>query len=241
MSEKLWYLKRCRLFEELSDEALQRIESISRARKFTRNSPIYLPVDEGDVVFLLASGRAKICHLTPEGKQSILAFIEAGELFGELALLDEGPRDEYAEAIEASTVVMIPAAALQEAMEQQPQLSLGVTKMIGLRRRRIEQRLKNLLFVSNRERLTHLLIELAEDYGVREDGGVRLRIQLSHQDLANVIGSTRETVTVVLGEMQSEGLITIGRRRIVISDLQQLADRVQRRAPELPAVTGTGE
>ena len=234
MSEKLWFLKGCTLFEQLSNEQLHEIESASRARSFPRNSPVYLPMDEGESVFLLAEGRVKICHLTPEGKQSILAFIDPGELFGELALLTDGPREEYAEAVDRSTVVMIPGDVMQRVMTAHPELSLGITKMIGLRRRRIEQRLKNLLFLSNRERLTHLLLELAEQYGQTTPEGVRLGIQLSHQDLANVIGSTRETVTVVLGEMQQERLLSIGRRKIVITGLDRLAASVQRTPPRLP-------
>jgi len=235
MSEKLWYLKNCQLFEQLTADDLQQIEARSKARTFTRGTPIYLPLDGTNAVFLLASGRVKICHLTPEGKQSILAFIEPGELFGELALFDVGPRDEYAEAAEKSTIVQIPGEVMRQTMESHAAVTLGVTKLIGLRRRRIERRLKNLLFLSNRDRLTHLLLELAEQYGMPESGGLKLRIQLSHQDLANVIGSTRETVTVVLGEMQSEGLLSIGRRRIVILDLGQLASSVQRSAPVVPA------
>ena len=238
MSDKLWYLKNCKLFEQLTADQLQEIEATTRARSFARNSPIYLPVDETDSVFLLAVGRVKICHLTPEGKQSILAFIEPGELFGELALIEPGPREEYAEAVEASTVVMISGNTMQRSMAAHPGVSLGITKIIGLRRRRIEQRLKNLLFLSNRERVTHLLLELAEQYGAREADGIRLQIQLSHQDLANVIGSTRETVTVVLGELQNEGLIKLGRRRIIIRELTRLAQSVQRPSPELPANAG---
>ncbi len=234
MSEKLWYLKNCQLFEQLTADDLQRIEISSKARTFARGTPIYLPLDGTNAVFLLASGRVKICHLTPDGKQSILAFIEPGELFGELALFDGGPRDEYAEALEKSTIVQIPGEVMQQTMESHPGVTLGVTKLIGLRRRRIERRLKNLLFLSNRDRLTHLLLELAEQYGKPESGGLKLRIQLSHQDLANVIGSTRETVTVVLGEMQNEGLLSIGRRRIVILDLKRLAGSVQRPVPVLP-------
>ncbi|MBC8352171.1 MAG: Crp/Fnr family transcriptional regulator [Planctomycetes bacterium] len=233
MSEKLWYLKNCPLFERLASEELQSIEARSKARLFPRGTPIYLPMDETNSVFLLASGRVKICHLTPDGKQSILAFIEPGELFGELAMLDDGPRDEYAESVEKSTVVLIPGEVMRQTMESHAGVTLGVTKLIGLRRRRIEQRLKNLLFLSNRDRLTHLLLELAEQYGVSDASGLRLRIQLSHQELANVIGSTRETVTVVLGEMQQEGLLSLGRRKIVISDLPRLASTVQRPAPKL--------
>ena len=219
MSEKLWYLKQCPLFDRVGSDDVSQVEKAGKARRFPRGEPIYLPAEEASSVLLLVSGRAKICHLTPDGKQSILAFIESGELFGELAILEHGNRDEYAEAVETSVVVMIPADVIQQLLER---------------------RLKNLLFLSNRERLTHLLLELAEQYGARQADGVRLRIQLSHQDLANIIGSTRETVTVVLGELQQEGLVEIGRRRVVLKDLERLAGSVQRSAPLLSAVTVAG-
>lgn len=238
MTEKLWYLKRCELFERLSAKELEQLESRCRARSFPRKTPIYLPIDEARSVFLLASGRVKICHLTPEGKQSILAFIDPGELFGELAVFEQGAREEYAETLEPSTVVMIPGDEMQRLIQQHPVVSMSVTRMMGLRRRRIERRLKNLLFLSNRDRLTHLLLELAEQYGEPSSEGVRLRIKLSHHDLANVIGSTRETVTVVLGELQAEGLISLGRRKIVIRQPDRLAASVERAFPRYPSVTG---
>ena len=238
MSEKLWFLKNCNLFERLSEDQLRGVEGRSRSREFPRKTPIYLPADQSNSVFLLAKGRAKICHLTLEGKQSILAFIEPGELFGELAIFDEsGERDEYAETVEPSTIVLIPGEVMQQLMQRHPDVSLGITKMIGMRRRRIERRLKNLLFLPNRERLTHLLLELAEQYGYRTAEGLELGIKLSHQDLANVIGSTRETVTVVLGDLQSEGLLRVGRRRIVLIDPERLAAIVHRPAP----ASATGE
>lgn len=235
MSEKLWYLKRCDLFLQLSEDAIRQVEMRSRARKFPRNSPIYLPADDDDVVYLLASGRAKICHLTNEGKQSILAFIEPGEIFGELSVLQESPRDEYAEAVEACTLVQIPGDVIRDLMEQNVGVSLGITKLIGLRRQRIERRLKNLLFLSNRQRLTHLLLELMEQYGATAQDGVQLTIKLSHQELSSIIGSTRESVTVVLGELQLDGLIKVGRRRITIRDPAALAKSVQRETPKLPS------
>lgn len=239
MAEKFWHVKSCPLFERLDESQLSWLESQCRGRELPAKTPIYLPADCDDRVFVLASGRAKICHATPEGKQSILSFIEPGELFGELALVTPGQRDEYAETVEKCLVVMIPSQPLQELMATTPELTLGVTRLIGLRRRRIETRLKNLLFMSNRERLTHLLLELAEQYGSEGADGIELSIKLSHQDLASIIGSTRETVTVVLGELQSEGLVRVGRRRIVLLDSAALARSVERPEPELPSPAPT--
>lgn len=238
MLEKLWYLKRCDLFERLTPNQLQHLESRSRARSFLARSTIYLPADEGNAVFLLTSGRAKMTHLTVDGKESILAFIEPGELFGELAVIEPAPRDEYVVCIEPCTVVMIPVEEMKRLMDEHPEVSLGITKLIGLRRRRIERRLKNLLFLSNHQRLCHLLLDLAERYGSPNGEGTVLTIKLSHQDLANVIGSTRETVTVLLGQLRARGLINSTRQRIVLIKPQQLADAVDRPMPQFSLIAG---
>ncbi len=240
MSEKIWHLKKCDLFQQLSSDKLRELELRCRAKKFPRGSPIYLPADEADGVLLLASGRVKICSFSADGKQAILTFIEPGELFGELAVLDDEAREEYAEAAEASQVILIPADEIRRMMNEIPEISLGITKLIGLRRRRIERRLKYLLFRSNRERLTHLILELAEKYGYATREGVALSIKLSHQELANIIGSTRETVTVVLGELQAEGSLRLGRRRIVLTDVKRLAESVSAPVPRFESIPGAG-
>src|ERR1700722_18639121 len=162
MDEKFWYLKNCSLFECLSDEHVRRLESRAKSRAFKRGSLVYVPTDLGDCVLLLTSGRVKIFHNTQDGKQAVLALIDPGELFGELAIatFEDGQREEHAEAMEASTIVAIPA--------------------------------------EDSERLVHLLFDLAEKYGrYTKEGGIALSIHLSHQELANIIGSTRETVTLV--------------------------------------------
>jgi CRP/FNR family cyclic AMP-dependent transcriptional regulator len=240
MSDKYWYLKRCDLFERLEPEELKAVEARCRIRKIARNEPIYLPADAADAVLMLAVGRVKICSFTVDGKQAILTFIEPGELFGELAILESGERDEYAEAAEASTVILIPADEMRRLVEEQPKVSLGVTKLIGMRRKRIERRLKYLLFHSNRERLIHLLIELAEQYGRPSADGIELGIKLSHQDLANIIGSTRETATVILGELQNEGSIKCGRRKITLVDPERLATSISVETPKVKAASDLG-
>ncbi|TWT40828.1 Crp/Fnr family transcriptional regulator [Botrimarina hoheduenensis] len=226
MTEEIWFLKQCDLFRRLTPEEIARLEPRCRTRRFKRGEPIYLPAESADAALVLAEGRVKIGSVTEEGKQTILALIEPGELFGELSVLDDTPREEFAQAAEKSTVVLLPADALRALVEQNPSVALGVTKLIGLRRRRIERRLKSLMFRSNRQRLVSLLTDLAEQYGEPAEsprGAVRLRIKLSHQDLASIIGSTRETVTVVLGELQQEGLVEVGRRRMVLLAPARLA------------------
>lgn len=226
MDKNFWYLKNCDLFERLNQDQIAQVERHSTTRQFSRGNLVYLPTEHSDSVFLLLAGRIKLYHITGDGKQALLALIEPGELFGELALLGGGEREEYAEAMLKSTILRIPGQVIQELMQHHAEVSLGVTKLMGLRRQRVEQRLKSLLFRSNRDRLTFLLLELAEKYGRLTSEGVLIEIKLSHQELASIIGSTRETVTVLLGEMQQERTIDIQKRQILLRKMQHLAKTI---------------
>lgn len=238
MAERLWHLKHCGLFERLSADDMAQLEARSRAKVFPPKAYIYSPPDPADSVLLLADGRARLVSLNDDGKQTILGFLEPGDLFGELAVAGVGSREEYAQTLAASTVVQIPREALESLMSRHAPLSLAITKLIGLRRRRIERRLQNLLFRSSRERLAHLLLELADDYGRSSPDGTRIGLKVSHQDLAEVIGTTRESVTLRLGELQREGLVKVVRRSILVTDRKGLADSIGNILPPPPSYNG---
>lgn len=235
MSEKFWYLKSCALFEQLAPEDAALLESRARARTFERKQLVYVPDNQADSLLVVTSGRIKLYHITPEGRESILALIEPGEVFGELCLLDTAPRDEFAEAMAKTQIILIPGDVVRQLMEQRPRLALSVTKLIGLRRRRLERRMKALLFRSMRERLVHVLLDLASQYGQPMSDGLRINIRLSHQELANMIGSTRESVTVLLGELQSEQALLVQRRMITLIAPDRLAASVGEPAPRVQA------
>jgi CRP-like cAMP-binding protein len=243
MREKIWYLRKCHLLNSLPPERLNQIQSRCRLDRFAKGNPIYLPVDPAEAVYLVAKGRVKICHITNDGKQSVLAFVDPGEIFGELAVLDTGAREEYAEATRECTAIRIPRSQFVDLFREEPDFAMRLTQLIGHRRRRAERRLKNLVFLPNRERLLHLLLELAEKYGVASADGLELDTNLSHQDLASTIGSTRETVTLVLGELQARGLVRVGRRKITLVQPQALSQLVRRlpgqKQPALLGEVGT--
>ena len=223
MTERLWSLKQSRLFQQLSVADLASLESHARVRDFSPRQVIYAPADASESVFLVVRGRVRLMSLTPDGKEAVLGLVEPGELFGEMALLSPAPREEHAEAALSSTIAALPRDVLEAAMSRHGELSLEIWKFIGWRRQRIERRLRGLLFRSTRERVLLLLVDLAEQYGrPNRDGTVELGIRLSHQEIANLIGATRESVTVTLGELQSEGLLTVGRQRLAIASLDRL-------------------
>lgn len=216
MNENCWYLKKSAVFEHLSSEELSVLESECQVREFSRGDVVYFPSDSGDFASIVVKGRVRIYHLTGEGKQAILGFVDSGEMFGELSAFSGTTRDEYAEAIEKSVVVTIPRHALIQTIERDSTAARKFTQLFGQRVRQVERRLKSLLFGSSRERLRDLLTDLAEQYGNRTPTGTVITQKISHQDLASIIGATRETVTITLGEMQAEGLIEINNRRITL-------------------------
>lgn len=236
MDRHFWYLKNCELFSQLSAEQLAQLERVAYVREFSRKQLIYLPQDESEAMLLVARGRVRLYHLTPDGKEATLAIIDAGEVFGELGVFQAGMREEYAEAMEASQIVKIPGAEVRRLMENVPSLTFQLSRLMGLRRQRIERRLKSLIYRSNRDRLIYLLIELAEQYGRAHVDGILISIKLSHQELANIIGSTRETVTLLLGQLQEEGAVLIRRKQLILCRLSELAQSL---GQPVPAIVST--
>jgi CRP/FNR family transcriptional regulator, cyclic AMP receptor protein len=223
MKEKIWFLKDCDLFERLSAADKQHLESQAVIRTFPPGTFVYFPSDPGQSVLVLARGRVKIKFITPDGQETILAFVGPGELFGELAIVDTQPRNEYAEAVTETTVIAIPRDDMLGLMERRPELAMHVTRLFGFRRRRLENRLRNILFCSIRWRIVALMLELLETHGKLVGDAWEIVLPLSHQDLASLIGATRETVTVTLGQLQDEKLIRVQRRRLTVLDRARLA------------------
>ncbi len=228
-------MKTCDLFERLSDAEAERLNRHALVRKFKKKAVVYAPAEAGQTVLVLATGRVKIYDLTLEGRETILAFVEQGELFGELAALDGQPRREFAEAVEDCEVLALPGEDFMALLESRADLALSVTRLVGLRRQRIETRLRSILFLPSRPRLIRVLVELVETHGERTGTRYAIRFPLSHQDFAGLIGVSRETVTLTLGQLQAEGLIAVERRRVVLLDLERLRREVEKPA-DPPAV-----
>jgi hypothetical protein len=131
MNHRIWHISNCSLFEHLDRENIKQLEIVSRVKKFQRSSPIYLPGTPNEFVYLLVDGRIRIGTYTAEGKQAVIAWIEPGEIFGELSLIDEGPVEEQAEAMINSTIVQFPAIVIRDLMAKLPQLANGLTKLTG--------------------------------------------------------------------------------------------------------------
>ncbi len=223
----MWLLKSSPWFAGLSDEQCLRLERAAGILQIKRGGSLVLDRESSRWVYLVIRGRLRVTTITPQGKEAVLGYVDPGELFGEQTLLGEPNTADRVEAADESRIARIPAELVQGVMEESPLATLAITKLIGMRLSRLERRLRSLLFRSNRERLLHLLVDLARQYGIPKVQGVEIKIAFSHQELANLVGSTRESVTLLLGELESQRLIRVTKRRISLLDSQRVEEELQ--------------
>jgi CRP/FNR family transcriptional regulator len=208
---KLWYLKNVNLFHGMSDEQMRMVEERTVMREIRRKEVLYLPGDAGDRIYLLKRGVVKISTLTNDGKEIILALLRPGEVFGEESVLEDAPRDHMAEAYEDALICVITRQDFMGILQAHPEMAFKVTKLVGFRLRTLRNRVEGLLFKGAPARLAQTLLDLARDHGVKDAEGILLPLKLSQQDLANLIGVTRESVNLALppvptmGETDSRG------------------------------------
>lgn len=219
---KIWYLEHFRMLDALSDSQKQRMDQMTTMLDVPRGERIYLAGDPSDQIFLLKSGAVRISTSGADGQETILAFLHPGDLFGELAIVDDGPRDHVASAHEDTVLCAINRDMVVQLVQQVPTLGYQITKLMGLRLRRFRTRVQELLCKGAPERVAHTLLDLAAECGVRDAGGVQLKIRLSQSDLGNLVGLARETINIVLQDFKQRGLIEVEGRRIRIVDEERL-------------------
>jgi len=214
----LWELKKFDLLEKLNEAQLEELSSWVKDFKFKKGEFIYLPGDPSESVYFLKKGKVKLSYLGPEGKEFTVSILDEGEPFGEMSLVGEEDRSLKAEALDEVVLCSISRRDFLHFTNQVPELSLKVAKKIGQHRREIQNNLTDLLFKDVPTRLAGILDKLAEQYGEQKEEGVRITPSFTHEELAKLIGSTRETTTANLNKFEAEGLIQKGRGNIIIKD-----------------------
>lgn len=218
----LWYLKKVPLLAELGPEALARLAEKVEVREVRRREVVYLPGDPGEALFVVNGGRIKISKVTRDGKALTLSYCGPSEIFGETCLVDGGPREEMAEAMENSMVTEIQRVDFENLLASYATLGLRMTQLLASRRRDLENKIETLVFRDVTSKLAELLLELADKYGVEDSRGTLVAIKITHQELANLIGSTRETVSLTLSQFKRKKLISTEGRKVIISDSESL-------------------
>jgi CRP-like cAMP-binding protein len=218
----LWYLKKIPLFQDLSHESMHRLVQCIEMREVRRRQVIYLPGDPGQAVFFVNGGRVKISKVTRDGKELTLAYRGPGEVFGELVMIDGGPREEMAEAMENALITELERGEFEKLVQKEGMIGYRLSKVIAQRRREVENKIEQLIFKDVNAKLAELLLRLATEYGIEDSRGTLVSLKITHQEMANLIGSTRETVSLTLSQFKRKGLIQTDGRKVILADREGL-------------------
>ena len=206
-------LRKVPLFSQLAPSDLERVSEISRERAYPRNSVILFEDDPGDALYVVAQGQVKVVLIGEDGREVILSVMGEGEFFGEMALVDDEPRSAHVIAMEDSTLLVLRREDFQGILKQTPGIALALLRELSRRLRRVDEKVGSLVLLDVNGRVAQLLLELAD-----EAGSEWITRRLTHHTIAQMIGSSRETVSRTMRDLVEKGYIEVSRREIVIRD-----------------------
>lgn len=214
-TQKIKYLRMIDVFQSLSKAEMEEMDRTTTMSTCRRGKIFYQPEDTNEVLFILKKGQVQLYRLSAEGKKLIVATVGPGTVFGEMGIIGQGMQNAFAEAIEDCLLCVMSRHDVERLILSKPAVALHFMQVMAERLRRAEAHLEDLAFKSIPARLAILLLRLHEEQGSRISG-------YTHQDLAEAVGTYRETATQTLNDFKARGLIEIGRKRLEIVDLAGL-------------------
>lgn len=213
--------QRVQIFSGLGADERSRIAAYARSVRKARGEFIYLPGDRADFVYVLKQGRVKLSVLSESGKEIAIDIIQPGEIFGEFALVDDSPRSNMTRALDDMLMWAIPRHDFTRLLASLPNLALSYIRLVGDRRRRMEQKLSAITSKTVSARVCELLHELSTSAADVETASEHI-VPLTHHDVASLIGAARQTTTTVLNDLERQGIIELGRGWVRVKRLKEL-------------------
>ena len=220
LTGKAAFLSDTDIFRDLSSQELEELDRMTAMSTCRRGKVFYTPGETGEVLFILKRGRVNLYRINSDGKKLVTSTIGAGTVFGEMSLVAQGMHDTFAEAAEDCTLCVMSRSDVEHLLLSKPRVALRFMEMIAARLKDVETRMETVAFKSVPTRIATFLLQLAGEETGKIEG-------VSHQDLADMVGTYRETVTRILNEFRGEGYIELGRLNVAILDrdaLQAIAE-----------------
>lgn len=214
-------LKRCGLFSRLDESAIVEVVRASTLSRFARRRQVYGQKERPTAVFVLMSGRVRVVRTTSDERALTVAYLGAGELIGETAFMGGDGYRDAATATENGEAVRIPIARMRDLLRYQP-FAVAMLQLMLERRLQAERRIESLLSRSVDSRVAEFLLDAADRHGIPDSRGILIAVRYTHQEIADYVGSTRETVTLALGELRRRNAITFDHRRLVLLNVRDL-------------------
>ena len=213
------------IFSELTDDDITSLSRLASRRRIPKDTVVFFENEEGDFFFMILEGRIKVTILGDDGREVILSVLGPGDFFGEMALLDNEPRSATAIAIEETELLSLHRTDFQTALADNKSITVALIRSLSARLRRANHQISTLALLDVYGRVARVIAEMARDEGRRlRDGRIAFR-RATHQEIANRIGTTRETVTRMLKDLERQGLIHVeGREMVVGEDFEKVFD-----------------
>lgn len=214
---KIHHLKNTNILKNLGLQEIGKVAHKAILHKVKKNAYFYIPEAPSVNIYFLQQGRVKLGTYAENGRENTMVILGPGEIFGELSLAEEGKRTEFAKALDDRVIsYAVNHKDLEKLIQTMPKLALNITKLIARRLIKTEKRLEDTIFMDTKTRIINFLMELAQENSTKVGNDIMVKHQLTHQDIANLTASSRQTVTSLLNELKAENLIYYERNKFLM-------------------------
>ncbi len=220
-------LRQAPLFSSLDDEAATALGSSMTETKLRRGDALFHEGDSGDELYVVIDGKVKVGRSATDGRENLLAIMGPGQMFGELSLFDPGPRSATVTAVTDVTFASLSHDDLLKWLDGRPLVARGLLSQLAARLRKSNDVVADLVFSDVPGRVAKALLDLAERFGRTADDGVHVHHDLTQEELAQLVGASRETVNKALADFASRGWLRLEPRSVVIMDIERLGKRAR--------------
>jgi CRP/FNR family transcriptional regulator len=220
-------LKRAPLFDGLDDESARALRRQMSDVKLSRGEHLFLEGQDGDRLYVVLDGKLKLTRAAADGRENLWSVLGPGEMFGELSLFDPRPRTSTASAVTEATVAALAHDALRQLLLERPEVSMHMMQALARRLRRANDVVADLVFTDVPARVAKNLLDLADRFGEQERDGLHVHHDLTQEELAQLVGASRETVNKALADFAARGWLQISARSVLILDTERLRKRAR--------------
>jgi CRP/FNR family transcriptional regulator, cyclic AMP receptor protein len=215
------------LFDSLSEEDSRALRSDVKVVELGRGERLFTEGDTGDRLYIILSGKIKLTKAAPDGRENLLSVHGPGEMFGELSLFDPVPRTSSATAITDAQLAGLAHDALRTWLSTRPEVAMHLLQALAQRLRRINEVKADLVFTDVPGRVAKALLDLSERFGVQTPEGIQVNHDLTQEELAQLVGASRETVNKALADFAARGWIQLAAKSVLVTDTDRLRKRAR--------------
>jgi len=218
-------IRKAPLFSALDDDASHALRASMVALKLNKGQVLFKEGQEGDRLYVVVHGKIKLGTTSADGRENLLSILGPGEMFGELSLFDPEPRTSTATAVTDARLVSLAHDAVMGLVTSSPQTSLELLRRLAQRLRKSNEVLADLVFADVPGRVAKAIMDLGERFGVQKEDGLHVNHDLTQEELAQLVGASRETVNKALADFAARGWVKLEPRAVLVTDVERVTKR----------------